>query len=148
MEFYCKPFSELTADELYDILALRCEVFVVEQNCVYQDVDGLDRECLHCFYYDGAVLAAYLRMIPPGAVYEAPAIGRFVSAPSRRKTGLGRRLMRHAIPLLFKTWDAQQFEISAQTYLLDFYRGEGFEPVGAPYLEDGIEHIHMIYHRR
>lgn len=147
MTWICKHFRDLTVEELYGILELRSEVFVVEQQCIYQDIDGLDRDSLHCFVQQDGALVAYLRMIPPGLAYESPAMGRFVTAPAHRGGGWGRKLLRYAIPLLFETWDVPRFEVGAQVYMQGFYEREGFAPLGQPYEEDGIPHIHMVYHR-
>ena len=147
MEWALKSFDELTTAELYEILALRCEVFVVEQNCPYLDPDGLDLQSLHFFTRIDGEIAAYLRMLPAGFVYESPALGRFITSQKHRRTGLGRQALRAAIKTLFEQWDCDRLELSAQTYLLDFYRSEGIEPLGEPYLEDGIEHIHMVCYR-
>jgi len=147
MEWELKRFDELTCMELYEILALRGEVFVVEQNCPYLDPDGLDLEALHYFVRIDGQIASYLRMLPAGTAYESPAMGRFITAMKHRKKGIGRETWRTATDKLFELWACDHFVASCQTYLLDFYKSVGMEPEGEPYLEDGIEHIHMVRHR-
>ncbi len=146
MHFTCEPFDYLTLQRLYAIMALRQEVFVVEQNCPYLDADGKDIEAWHLSGWlpDGR-LGAYARLLPPGLVYEAyPAIGRIVSAPAARGAGLGRALVQQAIEECYRLFGYEPIRIGAQLYLLEFYQSFGFEPVGDEYLEDGIPHIEMV----
>lgn len=138
-----KPFSDLTTTELYSIIQLRNEVFVIEQNCVYQDADGKDPKCFHLMGMDSKNLAAYVRIIPPGISYTAASIGRVVTAPAYRKTGIGKLLMQKAIELTMKEFNANTIQIGAQCYLQKFYIGLGFVPCSPEYLEDGIPHIEM-----
>jgi len=136
-------FSELTVDELYAIIRLRNEVFVVEQNCVFQDADDHDQLSYHiCGWQDGK-LAAYARLIPAGEIYEQPSIGRVVTAGFARRLKLGRELMENAISFSHKTFQGMDIVIGAQIYLRSFYESFGFKKISAIYLEDGIEHIKM-----
>ena len=141
-----KKFEALTPYELYNIIWLRNEVFVVEQNCVYQDADYKDQKGWHLMGLNvEGQLMAYVRLLPPGVSYaNEPSIGRVVTNPAGRGTGAGRELMQEAIrqcALLFRETD---IKIGAQYYLLNFYTSLGFEQTSAIYLEDGIEHIEMI----
>ncbi len=140
-------FEQLLAEELYAVLQLRAEVFVVEQNCPYLDPDGKDRQALHLMGYVGGKLAAYCRLLPPGNSYVEASIGRVVCSPAFRGQALGIRLMKEAIRLSLEKFEVADIRISAQYYLLDFYRRLGFVQVGDVYLEDSIEHIEMHYKR-
>jgi ElaA protein len=138
-----KPFDELTATELYAIMQLRNEVFVVEQNCVYQDADGKDQRSYHLSGWDGENLVAYTRIIPPGISYEQASIGRVVTSPKYRGTGAGRQLMKESIRRTFSQFNCSGIKIGAQLYLIQFYQSLGFRQSGEEYLEDGIPHIEM-----
>lgn len=145
IRWICKPFDQLSTTDLYAILRLRSEVFVVEQNCPYLDMDNKDQASHHLCGYINDVLACYVRILPPGLAYSNySSIGRVVSSPSFRRTGVGRLLMPEAIRLTKELYPAHQIKIGAQLYLLDFYKSFGFEPIGASYLEDNIPHISMI----
>ena len=137
-------FQELSPEELYLILQLRNYVFVVEQNCVFQDADGVDQACLHLMGFIGQQLAAYTRLVPAGAMYQQASIGRVVTARTFRGTGIGRELMEKSIELVYKTFSVQPIKIGAQLYLKKFYSSLGFQQVSNVYLEDGIEHIYMV----
>jgi ElaA protein len=138
------PFSELSLHALYAILALRSEVFVVEQDCPYQDHDGKDAESLHLWYASAqGDLLAYARLLPPGLSYPEAGIGRVVTAPSVRRTGLGKELMRVAIEKTCNHWPGEDIVIMAQCYLLDFYSRLGFVTEREEFLEDGIPHRWM-----
>ncbi len=137
-------FNELGVDELYTILQLRNEVFVVEQNCVYQDADNKDAASYHLTGWEGNTLAAYCRILPPGLSYSEASIGRVVSSPAYRKTGCGRALMNEAILRTLSQFDCNTIRISAQLYLQKFYEQLGFTPVGETYMEDNIPHIEML----
>ena len=145
MNWILKKFNELTPAELYDILQLRNEVFVVEQNCVYQDADNKDQSSYHLMGRDGDKLIAYTRIIPPGIAYAEPSIGRVVTSPSARRTGAGRALMQRSIEVVHDLFGKQPLRIGAQLYLRDFYVSLGFRQTGDIYLEDGIEHIEMLH---
>lgn len=146
LQFTCLPFDELSVYELYEIIALRLEVFSVEQNCPYQDADGQDIHGWHLMVRNPeGKLVAYARLLPAGVSYpEYPSIGRIVSAPSVRRTGAGRALVQKAIEETYRLFGQQPIKIGAQVYLLKFYQSFGFQPVGEEYLEDGIPHIAMI----
>lgn len=139
-----KKFSELSPDELYKILQLRSEVFVVEQNCVFLDMDNKDQKCHHLMGWDKEDLVAYTRIVPPGVSYKEPSIGRVVSSPKQRGSGVGRQLMTKSIAATTQLYGNQPIRIGAQLYLKKFYHSLGFEPEGEIYLEDGIEHIEMV----
>jgi ElaA protein len=139
-----KPFHELSAGALYNILRLRNEVFVVEQQCPYQDADNKDQKCHHLMLYKEKTFAAYARLVPPGISYDAMSIGRVLTAPAFRGTGMGRRLMEEAMEHCYKIFGKGSIKISAQEYLKDFYNTFGFTESGAVYDEDGIPHLLMI----
>jgi ElaA protein len=140
----CKSFDSLTPHELYAILALRNEVFIVEQNCPYQDVDQKDQASYHLMGWKDGVLVAYTRLLPPGLAYPQPSIGRVVSSPSARRTGIGRELMKESIDQCIELFGDQPIRIGAQLYLREFYISFGFYQTSDIYLEDGIRHIEMI----
>ena len=144
--FRCKPFSELNVDELYEIMALRQEVFVVEQDCPYLDADGKDQHAWHLMGFDkNDTLIAYARIVPPGISYENyVSIGRIVSSPSVRGKGTGKKLMEASLDAVKKLFNNQPIKISAQCYLIRFYESFGFKTTGTEYLEDNIPHIAMI----
>jgi ElaA protein len=135
-----RGFAELTAAELYAIVALREQVFVVEQACAYLDADGIDPHCRHVWAQAGDDLHAYLRYVPAGAKYEEASLGRVVVAPAARGTGLGRALMRRALD----GYGDRLLRIAAQAHLERFYAELGFRTVSAPFLEDGIPHLYML----
>jgi len=142
--FKVKAYDKLTRDELYEVLQLRAEVFVVEQDCVYQDVDGKDELALHVLGYKNNVLVAYTRIFPPGAYFEYASIGRVVVRGSERQHKYGYDVMNVSIEAIEKAFKTTTIKISAQTYLTSFYNHLGFKQVGEGYLEDGIPHIGMI----
>ncbi|RMH37242.1 MAG: GNAT family N-acetyltransferase [Gammaproteobacteria bacterium] len=138
-------FAELDAATVYGFLKLRQDVFVLEQKCLYPDIDGLDLSCWHLVGKKEGAVIGYLRIIPPEHHPKAvPAIGRVVVAPAHRGQGLATQMMRHAIRHCAQHYPGQDLFLSAQTYLVTFYQSLGFVSVGAPYLEDGIEHIDMF----
>ncbi|MBX0288854.1 GNAT family N-acetyltransferase [Hymenobacter sp. HSC-4F20] len=139
------PFAALTLAELYDLLQLRSEVFVVEQTCAFQDIDGQDQAAHHLLGYTPAgELAAYSRLFGAGISYPEASIGRVVVSPKYRRYGLGRELLRQSIGAVEGLFGEQPIQIGAQLYLQKFYESFGFRQVGEGYLEDGIPHIHMI----
>ena len=144
LNWVLKKFDELTTAELYTIMRLRNEVFVVEQNCAYQDADDIDQLSWHLAGYDGDKLAAYTRIIPPGISYEMPGIGRVVTSPAYRRSGIGRILMNISIEKTFRLFNCDSIKIGAQLYLKKFYESLGFETCSDQYLEDGIPHIKML----
>lgn len=138
-------FDQLGGPALYAILAARVEVFVVEQDCPYQDLDGLDAASLHLWAADAAGrIAAYARITPPGSRFAEASIGRVLTAMSARRTGLGWELMNRAIALAERQFPGSALRISAQQYLERFYTLLGFGYVRGPYPEDGIPHIEML----
>ncbi len=142
------PFDALSREQLYALLRLRSEVFVVEQNCVFQDMDGLDNQAMHLLgtrLVAGAPeLIAYVRCFPKGVTFDEASIGRVVTRQSARGGGLGHVLMDEAIKALEAQWGAQAIRIGAQAHLKDFYGRHGFVDVGKPYVEDGIPHLEMV----
>ena len=140
----CKSFSELTVEELYKILQLRSQVFVVEQQSAYQDCDGKDPLSSHVMGWDNGDLIAYARLIPKGISYpDAASIGRVVTALSVRRKNIGRQLMAKALEEIKNLFGNVPLKISAQLYLRNFYESFSFTSSGEVYLEDGIEHIAM-----
>ena len=139
-----KTFSELTTDELYSLLELRSEVFVVEQDCVYQDVDGKDYKALHCLGFKNNRLVAYTRIFKPGDYFKEASIGRVVVAKSERQHKYGYDIMEASIEAIKHNFNECVIKLSAQVYLKKFYNNLGFKTVGEEYLEDGIPHIEMI----
>jgi ElaA protein len=144
-QFVLKYFDDLTPTELYDVLQLREEVFNLEQNCLYKDLDDKDRHCWHLLLYQDGKLAAYARLVPEGVSYTGyTSIGRVVSSPVFRRDGLGRQLMQEAVDQTLHLFPGFPLKIGAQAYLQKFYESFGFVLTGDPYIEDGIPHIHMI----
>lgn len=144
MELIIKKFSNLNNQELYDILSLRNSVFVVEQDCPFQDCDYKDQDSYHLYFESGSDIAAYLRIIPAGISYQQASIGRVLVKEEFRGRGLGLKLMKKAISFILENFEAQQIKISAQEYILDFYRKVGFKVVSERYLEDDIPHYEML----
>ena len=145
MTFTFKHFSELSTEELYDILKLRCEIFVVEQDCVYNDLDGLDKSAIHQFLKKDNTIIAYSRLLKPGTRFPDYSIGRVVVKESERGTGLGIKMMEEAKKFILNEWGANKIKVSAQKYLKKFYEDLGFEIVTEEYLEDGIPHFGMLF---
>ncbi|MGB0891889.1 MAG: GNAT family N-acetyltransferase [Flavobacteriaceae bacterium] len=144
MNFTVKKFKELTTSELYEILQLRSEVFVVEQDCVYQDVDGKDQKALHVLGFKNDKIVAYTRLFDSGQYFDTPSIGRVVVKDIERKFGYGHDLIKTSIQAIADNYKETKITISAQTYLQKFYESHGFVKVGEEYLEDDIPHIKMI----
>lgn len=146
LNWQLKKFAELTPYELYEIIWLRNEVFVVEQNCVFQDADYKDQKSWHLMGInkEGKIIA-YCRILPAGVSYNSASIGRVVTSPAARKTGAGKLLMEKAIQTCEELFGKTEIKIGAQYYLKNFYSSFGFEQTSEIYLEDGIEHIEMIY---
>ena len=141
----CTPWRELDRETLYDILTLRQVVFAVEQDCAVLDTDGTDREAVHLCGHEAGELVAYARLVPPTVKYVEPSIGRVVTHPKVRRTGAGRVLMAEAVARCTVLFGGT-IRIGAQKYLERFYGNFGFLVTGAPYMEDGIEHIEMVRH--
>ncbi|RYY44503.1 MAG: GNAT family N-acetyltransferase [Chitinophagaceae bacterium] len=141
----CKRMQELTHDELYTILKLRSEVFIVEQNCVYLDPDGKDQNAWHlCGWLNGELLVAYARLLAPGVSYDQASIGRVLTSAAHRKDGYGKLLMQKAIQYSKEKFDTKSIKIGAQEYLIKFYSSFGFNITSEPYIEDGIPHVEML----
>ncbi|MEY3590313.1 MAG: hypothetical protein RLZZ466_833 [Bacteroidota bacterium] len=138
-----QEFSELTNSDLYELLKLRSAIFVVEQNCVFPDMDDKDYSSYHLCGWDNEKLVAYTRLLPPGLAYENCSIGRVVTAASVRRQGIGKILMKKSIEACQQLFSSQDIEIGAQLYLEQFYGSFQFKREGEVYLEDGIDHIHM-----
>lgn len=148
MQFIYKPFKELSLHQLFEIYKLRCEVFVVEQNCAYQDVDDKDFKAHHLLMFQNEQLVGYCRILPPNVSYKEPAIGRVVVSKDFRGKQFGKLLMKQAVDETKKLFQNQDIVISAQLYLLKFYTELGFAKEGEEYLEDNIPHIQMRFINR
>lgn len=148
MNFEFKNFYELSHDELYDILQLRSEIFVVEQQCIYNDLDGLDKAAVHQFLKKEGKIIACSRLLQPGTRFPQFSIGRVVVKHSERNTGLGKALMEEAKNFMTNEWKATRIKISAQKYLQKFYEDLGFQVVTAEYSEDGIPHVAMLFENK
>lgn len=139
-----KNFNELTTSELYAILQLRSEVFVVEQNCVYQDIDGKDKKSFHLMAWNGFELVAYTRLVAPEVSFTEASIGRVITSPQYRGLGIGIALVEKSITHILETYSTNTIRIGAQLYLKKFYTSFGFVAQGDEFLEDGIPHVEMI----
>jgi len=137
-------FEDLRVGELYEVLRLRSEVFVVEQQCIYQDIDGDDRKAMHLLGVQGHELMAYARCFEAGVKFPEASIGRVLIRQSARGKGLGHALMEQAVAAISQVWGPQAIRIGAQTHLAGFYAKHGFKDVGKPYVEDGIPHLEML----
>lgn len=144
MNWEIKTFNELNNKELYELLKLRSKVFVVEQDCVFLDMDDKDQKSLHVLGFVENVVVAYSRLVPPGVSYKEVAIGRVVTDPDYRRKGMGKELMRISIDNIYEVFGKQTIRIGAQCYLQTFYESLGFIKDSDEYLEDGIPHIEMI----
>jgi ElaA protein len=144
MEITIKTFDELTIYELYELLRLRTEIFVVEQDCVYQDMDGKDFKALHVIGKQGEKIVAYTRCFRPGDYFKEASIGRVIVDQKHRKFKLGHEIMEASIKAIKDHYKIGKIKLSAQTYLVKFYESHGFYKVGEDYFEDGIPHIAMI----
>lgn len=139
-----KTFEELTTAELYELLQLRSEVFVVEQNCVYQDIDGKDQKALHILGYENNRLVAYTRCFDRNIYFKEAAIGRVLVKKDARDRGFGHDIMKASVEAIRTHYQTDTIKLSAQQYLIKFYESHGFVTVGEGYLEDGIPHIAMV----
>lgn len=144
MEIVVKAFQDFNLDELYKILQLRSEVFVVEQNCVYQDIDGKDQKAIHILGYENKELVAYTRCFKPGYYFDEASIGRVIVKENFRKYGFGHEILKASIEAIESTYKTKKIKLSAQQYLTKFYESHGFVKTGEGYLEDGIPHIAMV----
>lgn len=143
LTYKIKYFKDFSTEELYDILQLRSEVFVVEQDCVYQDIDGKDQKGLHILGYKNDQLIAYTRAFNKGDYFKEASFGRVIIKASERKFGYGHELIQETLQAIQKEFKETDIRISAQTYLTKFYESHGFVQEGEGYLEDGIPHIEM-----
>ena len=143
--FQHKKFDDLSIEELHALFALRSEVFVVEQNCVYQDLDGKDQLAYHVLGYKDSILTAYARVFKPGDYFKASSIGRVVVAKNQRQFKYGYDIMEASIKAIKTHFNVTEIKISAQCYLKNFYNNLEFFEIGEEYLEDGIPHIAMLY---
>lgn len=144
MTITTKSFNELSTSELYSLLQLRTEVFVVEQDCVYQDIDDKDQKALHVLGIKNNNIVAYARIFKAGDYFDDASIGRVVVKKGERKFGFGKNITIASIEAITNNFGASKIHISAQKYLIKFYSDLGFKQVGAEYLEDGIPHVGMI----
>lgn len=151
LHWHARRFHELSVDELYAMLRLRAEVFVVEQQCVYLDPDGKDVHpgAIHLLgIADGGTLAAYLRILPAGLAYPQASFGRVLTAPAYRGLRLGDPMLREALAVIDRAWPGADIQIGAQAHLQHFYARHGFDVSSAPYVEDGIPHVDMLRRAR
>lgn len=146
METIIKHFSDLDTSELYEILKLRTSVFVVEQSCPYQELDGLDKNAHHLWFEDDSGIAAYLRILPPGVRFDEPALGRIISV--QRRSGLGSRLVQAGIAAVQELYGEIGITIEAQAYAKPFYERNGFVQISDEFDEDGIPHILMRWSKQ
>jgi ElaA protein len=144
IQWLLKKFEQLSPYQVYAILQLRNEVFVVEQHCVFQDADDKDLHCYHLMGFNDNKLVAYTRIVPPEVIYKEVSIGRVVTSPLVRRTGAGRQLMQQSIHTAYDLFGSVPIKIGAQLYLKKFYESFGFNQASEVYLEDGIEHIYML----
>lgn len=141
MELICKHFTQLARDELFQIYKLRVSVFIVEQQCAYPEIDDADQVAWHLWLQDGDGIAAYLRVLPPGATFDTASIGRVIAV--KRRQGLGSRIVAEGIRAARERFGAQTITIEAQTYARALYERAGFVQTSEEFLEDGIPHIRM-----
>ena len=140
-----RTFNELSNDELYNILKLRNAIFIVDQQCVFADIDGRDQTyCYHFFYTLNGQVIAYARIFGPGQFYKEPCLSRVCTSLDQRGKGIGKELMKRALDEMSRLFPGQSIRIGAQLYLKTFYENFGFKMDGDPYIEDGIKHIQMI----
>lgn len=146
IQWIAKEFADLSVAELYAVMQLRVEVFILEQECLYRELDGLDAQCDHLMAFDpkNAALAAYSRIVPPRLTFSEPAIGRVITAQDYRGVGLGFELMKRSIAHCLELYPEQPIRIGAQAHLQKFYVSLGFQPDSEIYDEDGIPHLEML----
>lgn len=145
MNWILKTFEELSTSELHDILKLRQDIFIIEQTCIYPDIDGADTKAHHYFAYDNNTLVAYTRIFAPGIKYRESSIGRIVVSPDQRGTGLGKELVANSIVECNKLYRNENIRIEAQAHLEKFYNDLGFISEGEIYIVDGIDHQEMVF---
>lgn len=144
MEWKLKMFESLTANEIYKILQARVDVFVVEQNCPYREIDGIDQVSMHLFLENEGEIIAYARVIPKNILYKEPSIGRVLVHKDFRGNGYAKEVLTQAIAVIKNEWEDTTIKLHGQVYLRDFYRSFGFQEVTEEYLEDGIPHVDMV----
>ena len=144
MKISILKFEELDIHQLYNLLKLRTDVFVVEQDCAYPELDDFDKEAVHLLGYDGNSLTAYARILASNTVYGQPSIGRVVVKKEARQAGFGRILFKAALEEAQRLYPKEDIKIQAQTYLEEFYKSYGFETISEPYPDAGVWHIDMI----
>lgn len=144
MNWNIKSFAELSQEELYRILKLRVDVFVVEQECPYPELDGKDERAYHLIGREEGQIIAYSRLFLPGDYFEEAAIGRVIVKEEYRKKDIGTKMLKRSIDFLIDNKNAKDIKLSAQNHLRSFYEKQGFEPISDVYLEDGIPHIDML----
>ncbi|MBA9077528.1 GNAT family N-acetyltransferase [Rufibacter quisquiliarum] len=144
LNIVCRKFAALTPHELYENLRLRSDVFVVEQQCIFLDLDNKDQHCYHLLLYGRDELVASSRLVPAGVSYAEMSIGRVVTSKMVRGTGVGRKLMQASIDQMYALFGQGPIKIGAQLYAKKFYESLGFVQTGEVYVEDGIDHIHMV----
>lgn len=142
MDLVVKRFEELSIEELYEILQVRFAVFIVEQDCIYQEVDGKDQYCYHVYLKDDTGIKAYLRVVDKGISHEEVSIGRVLT--TERGIGLGKRILSEGIKVARERMNADRIIIEAQSYAREFYEKVGFKQVSEEFMEDGIPHIKMV----
>lgn len=145
MEIKIKKFNELTTEELYKILRVRNEVFVVEQICIYQDCDNKDYNSYHLYVEEGNEVVGYLRIVNKGISYNEISIGRVLVKETHRNKGLSRKIMLEAIKFIEEKLNSNEIRLSGQVYIKGFYESLGFKQVSEEYLEDDIPHVEMLY---
>lgn len=143
MDWKTYRFDDFTARELYGVLKLRVDVFVVEQNCPYPELDNLDQQSIHLLYRENGEVLAYARLVPAGVKYELPSIGRVIVRDDARGRGLAKQLLERSIDYIAGEWQAQAIQLQGQVYLQEFYQSFGFQPISDSYDEDGIPHVDM-----
>lgn len=143
MDWNTYHFDELTTRKLYEFLKLRVDVFIVEQECPYHELDGLDQESIHMAYTENNQTLAYARLVPGGVKYEIPSIGRVIVHSEARGRGLAKELMGKSIDYILTKWNAEEIQLQGQVYLREFYESFGFIPISEEYDEDGIPHVDM-----
>ncbi|ANU15083.1 putative acetyltransferase [Planococcus halocryophilus Or1] len=143
MDWKVYQFDDLSARKLYDVLKLRVDVFVVEQNCPYPELDGLDQRSVHLLCSEKEDVLAYARLVPAGAKYEVPSIGRVIVHKDARGRGLAKELLERSIDYISNEWHAEAIKLQGQVYLKEFYESFGFQSISESYDEDGIPHVDM-----
>lgn len=138
-------FNDFSVGKLYEILKLRVNVFVVEQQCPYPELDDLDQNSVHIEYTENGKTLAYARLVPAGVKYDIPSIGRVIVHPDARGRGLAKQLMEHCVDYILSKWQAEEIQLQGQVYLQEFYQSFGFQPISEAYDEDGIPHVDMKF---